>query len=524
MQYKYILIALLFITHFNVLATENRVALIIGNSNYATMGELRNASNDAEDMAQVLTELGFDVISGVNLSKKQMSEKIRTFDAKLSSGNKDETIGLFYYAGHGLEVEGKNYLVPIDADMQYQEDASDEGIPLNRVIKRMNYSKNRMNIVILDACRNNPLPKRDRAMGSGGWGAFNDVASGMFIAYGTAPGRKAADGIGRNGLFTKHILKNIKTPEKTLEQVFKSTRLGVLNESNKKQITWQNNATTGDFYFVSSKNNNTHKASQVKTQNKLPANFSLYNRARPKAGKIYKDCPECPSMVVIPAGSFEMGSNANRKTSPAHRVTLKSFALSESEITYRQWQACFKDGKCPKKPSNDSKVIGNRPVVDVSWVEAQMFIHWLKAKTGKVYRLPSESEWEYAAKAGADTKFSWGNSIDCSQAWYGQSSNECGEKVYHVAVKSFQPNPFGLYEMHGNVFEWVQDKWHANYQGAPNDGSAWEAEGVKSRMIRGGSMGSSGEDLSTTSPKNREGFSPTTQFGFIGFRIAQDIE
>jgi len=254
MLYKSILILMLLMTQFNVIATENRIALVLGNSNYSTMGELRNASNDATDMAQVLMELGFDVISGINLTKKQMSDKIRKFDAKLKQGNKNDTIGLFYYAGHGLEVEGKNYLVPVDADMEYQEDASDEGIPLNRIIKRMNYSKNRMNIVILDACRNNPLPKRDRAMGGGGWGGINDVATGMFIAYGTSPGRRAADsdGIGRNGLFTKHILDNIRAKDKTLEQMFKSTRVGVLKDSNGKQITWQNNATIGDFYFAPS--------------------------------------------------------------------------------------------------------------------------------------------------------------------------------------------------------------------------------------------------------------------------------
>ena len=193
---------------------ERRVALIIGNSNYSIMGALENAENDAVDMTASLHRLGFDVVYGSNLSKKEMTEKIREFDEKLKAGNPDNTIGLFYYAGHGLEVDGNNYLVPIDAQMEYQEDARDEGVALNRITRRMNYTKNRLNIVILDACRDNPLPKLDRNISGGGWGELTDVASGMFIAYGTSPGQRALDSIGssRNGVYTKQILDNIEKP------------------------------------------------------------------------------------------------------------------------------------------------------------------------------------------------------------------------------------------------------------------------------------------------------------------------
>ena len=208
---------------------ERRVALIMGNSNYSVMGRLENAQNDATDMTASLQRLGFDVIYGTNLSKKEMTEKIRLFDEKLKAGDPEKTIGLFYYAGHGLEVDGNNYLVPIDAQMEYQEDARDEGIALDRITRRMNYTKNRLNIVILDACRDNPLPKLNRDMAEGGRGEITDVASGMFIAYGTSPGQKALDSIanGRNGVFTKQILNNIEVQGLTLEQVFKKARAGV---------------------------------------------------------------------------------------------------------------------------------------------------------------------------------------------------------------------------------------------------------------------------------------------------------
>lgn len=246
---KKILLIVLFTLSFTLQA-EKRVALVIGNANYQdSMGKLPNPRNDANDMSAALSTLGFDVIKGVDVNKKQLTEMVREFDKKLSAGNKSENIGLFYYAGHGMEIEGTNYLIPVDATMDYQEDAQFEGVSLNKIISRMKYTGNRLNMVILDACRNNPLPKKTRSS-AGGWGAYNEVAQGMFIAYGTSPGRKASDGDGRNGLFTKHLLNNIRKKGKTLEQVFKATRQAVLQESGGKQLTWSNNATIGDFYFV----------------------------------------------------------------------------------------------------------------------------------------------------------------------------------------------------------------------------------------------------------------------------------
>ncbi|MBL4661583.1 MAG: caspase family protein, partial [Alcanivoracaceae bacterium] len=273
MKNIFIILVLILAVQTQLHASERRIALVIGNAKYNTMGKLANPVNDANDMAEALKKLDFEVISGTNLSKSQMSEKIRDFDKKLREGNKQDTIGLFYYAGHGLEVQGKNYLIPTNAEMHFQEDASDEGIPLNRVLNNLSYSNNRMNIVILDACRDNPLQKRDRAISSSGWSAPTD-ASGMFIAYGTAPGRTASDlgGNGRNGLYTKHILQNIQKPGRTLEQVFKSIRQGVLIDSDRKQKTGQYNETIGaDFYFippiknpiVSTKPNNNNQTTNI---------------------------------------------------------------------------------------------------------------------------------------------------------------------------------------------------------------------------------------------------------------------
>ncbi|MBL4660916.1 MAG: caspase family protein [Alcanivoracaceae bacterium] len=236
---------------------ERRIALIIGNAVYdKDILTLPNPENDATDMAQTLRELGFEVIEGHNLDKKQMYKKMDLFEQKLHEGDKSKTVGLFYYAGHGMEVEGINYLLPTDADITYREEVSRAGVQLKDITKTMNRSNNLLNIVILDACRNNPLPKRPENLGrtpsTFGWSKLQNVATGMFVAYGTSEGHQAFDGSDRNGLFTKYLLKNIKTKGLILEQVFKYTRKDVLDASKALgfyQVTDQTNKTYGDFYF-----------------------------------------------------------------------------------------------------------------------------------------------------------------------------------------------------------------------------------------------------------------------------------
>ena len=520
---------------------ERRVALIIGNSNYSVMGALKNAENDAVDMASSLHRLGFDVVYGTNLTKKGMSEKIRQFDGKLKAGKPENTIGLFYYAGHGLEVDGNNFLVPVDAQMEYQEDARDEGVALNRITRRMNYTKNRLNIVILDACRNNPLPKLDRNMSGGGWGELTDVASGMFIAYGTSPGQKALDSIGsgRNGVFTKQILDNIETQGLTLEQVFKKTRAGVLTDTNGRQTTWQNNATTGDFYFAPMVKNNSNNSFNNVSQapRKIDPEFPSQYR---NVGEIFKDCPSCPEMIAIPAGRFQMGQNKDDAyNNPKHQVNISQFNLSTTEVTVDQFKAfvaetgyqttaersgcnVYTDTWLEPKDANWKnpyyQQTGSSPVVCISWNDADKYIQWLSDKTKKPYRLASESEWEYAALAGNDGKYSWGDFVDCGRAAYGLKDCNISKPT---PVKSYPANAFGLYDMHGNVSEWLADCWHGSYVGAPINGDAW-IEGCDDdykRTSRGGTWILPASDM-VANKRTRANKHMT--INDLGFRVAQD--
>ena len=199
-------------------------------------------------------------------------------------------------------------------------------------------------------------------------------------------------------------------------------------------------------------------------------------------------------MVALSGGSFRMGdlSGAGYDVErPVHNVTVPAFRMGKYEVTFTQWDACVADGGCDGyRPYAWSMGRGNRPVFNVSWDDTREFINWLSVRTGERFRLPSEAEWEYAARAGSTTEYSWGHDISESRANY--CTKRCGHWWYPTnaaePVGSFPANAWGLHDMHGNVWEWVQDCWHYGYAGAPRDGSAWISGGdCDLRMLRGGS-------------------------------------
>jgi len=224
------------------------------------------------------------------------------------------------------------------------------------------------------------------------------------------------------------------------------------------------------------------------------------NKPKLVAGETFKDCSDCPEMVVIPSGSFHMGSNeGNSHEKPIHKVKIiKPFAMGQYEVSWNNYQPCIDAGECISNRS-EGWGKGNRPVIDVSWYDAQSYIKWLNKKTGKNYRLANEAEWEYAARAGSANKYSWGNDINCSQASYGYYSGQCGKQKGTDLIGTFSANTFGLYDMHGNVYEWVQDCWNSTYSGAPSTNTTWEGGNCKKRVLRGGSWGSGPLTLSSAS-------------------------
>ncbi len=238
-----------------------------------------------------------------------------------------------------------------------------------------------------------------------------------------------------------------------------------------------------------------------------------------------------PEMVTIPAGSFLMGSPADEPErasveGPQHQVKVAAFELGKTEVTFDEWDACVAAGGCQHQPDDAGWGRSRRPVINVSWNDAQTYVAWLKRETGERWRLPTEAEWEYAARAGTTTPFSTGACITTRQANYigNDDYNNCGAKtgVYlskTQPVKSYPPNPWGLYDLHGNVWEWVEDCYHDSYKGAPTDGSAWTQSPCPGRVLRGGSWGTSPWALRSAT---RSRSVPGGRYG-SGFRVARTL-
>jgi hypothetical protein len=249
-------------------SAKRRLALVIGNGEYTNASPLKNPPNDARDMAATLKELDFDVASGMNLNQREMKNLIRTFGQKLKEGGD----GLFYYAGHGVQSKGRNYLIPVEADIQSEAEVEDAGVDLNLVLGYMDDAQNNLNIVILDACRNNPFSRGFRSASSGL--AQVDAPTGTLIAYATAPGRVASDGAGQNGLYTSELLKKMRIPGLSVTEMFMRVRGEVMKQTASKQVPWEASSLVGTFYFSGPGNAETSSGTSAKSATD-PAAFEL---------------------------------------------------------------------------------------------------------------------------------------------------------------------------------------------------------------------------------------------------------
>ena len=202
-------------------------------------------------------------------------------------------------------------------------------------------------------------------------------------------------------------------------------------------------------------------------------------------GESFRDCAACPEMVVVPIGDFLMGSDTREEEQPVHEVTIpRSFAMSKYEVTFDEWSDCIEAGRC--RETDDHKWgRGPRPVINVTWQEATAYAVFLSEKTGHTYRLPSEAEWEYAARAGTTTRFWWGDAQGEAMA----NCRTCGTKFKKrsAPVGSFAANPYGLHDLNGNIWEWTQDCWNESHTDAPDDASARTTGECTKRVVRGGS-------------------------------------
>ncbi len=715
MKRFHIVITLLCLIFVNpmALATQKRVALVIGNSNYEN-SPLKNPVNDASDMASKLKNFGFDVVKLINADKRNFEKGIRVFGKKL---HQTGTIGLFYFAGHGLQVKNQNYLVPIGANIEDESDVKYETINIGRVLEKMDYAKNGLNLVILDACRNNPFTRSFR---SGARGlTLVRPATGTLILYATEPGSVAADGSGRNGLFTEKLMMAMSKSGIKVQDVFQNTANAVNQSSQGKQTPWSEGTIIGNnFYFTERKTKKiapkkasiTVKATTTEPFNsaarheitfwnsvdKMPTaeGYKAYLQQYPsghykalalikikqltkvatvddmtpvvktktktktikpaktvvtpkvkkqaKAKEVSKPKPIAHlsqltihsnvhndkvkingefkgstklqlslkageylveitkvgyqpykqkiyleksankmikaklkkkvkvravnladygiDMVAIRGGTFQMGSPTNEKGRDddelIHQVSIQDFKINRTEVKLedfekfiqatayitdaeknagaqkgcyslvgKKWQ--YVEGHNYRNPGFEQGK--NHPVVCVSHNDSLAYISWLNKKTSKKFRLPTEAEWEYAARGGKTTEWFWGSKANDACDYenvadkmtkknvkgYVWRTHDCNDAyTYTSPVGAYKNNPYGLYDMLGNVWEWTCSKWSIAYKGQEKICH----KSAKIYSFRGGSWYNVSAKIRVA---NRNRYRAFDRFFFNGFRLVQ---
>lgn len=497
--------------------TEKRAAVIFANQDYTDLRyDLQKTYNDADDMKATLESMGFEVIVfKKDLKEREFAREIQALNSKL----RGYQVVFFYYSGHGAEYQGENYLIPTDIDIESDADIESQGIKLSHVYDALVEAGVKTSILALDACRSRPMGK-----GSLPHGLIipaNNPA-GTFTMYATRAGNIARENrIGRNSYFTQELLKYLPQPDVTLDDIFYNVRQGVKKATSNEQDPNISNELDGKFVFLqtnktdpplseASGNRNTRPVSTPASPVKKPE-VSGNEPMRPSK---FLDLPFA-DMAYVKGGSFEMGDVFGEGESderPVRKVTVKSFVMSKYEITQRQWEdvmgvnpSYFED--CP-----------NCPVEQVSWGDVQLFLTKLNARTGGSYRLPTEAEWEYAAREGG-RKVRYGNgkdilSLDEANAGINNKEYTIDVRGKTLQVGSFNPNALGLYDMTGNVWEWCQD-WYDTYSINGKDNPTGVSKATY-RVQRGGSWGIEPQDNRAT----HRGFRlPPEKSPFVGFRI-----
>lgn len=506
----------LLMTATAAMAAPARLALVVSNSDYRSLPALPNAARDGDTIAQALSGAKFIDASGEgavkarrNLTDADLRRELEAFKAQVAKAGPD-TFVVVYYSGHGLTAGsyGDGALVPID-----QGPSAPSGLVTRAVITDLLLGAGaRTVVVVLDMCRSPydlapgaaPAPQLVATRGPpepGSKGLARYAPSqrrpdqGYLVAYSTSADQVAFD----NGVFSRILAEEIRRPAQNVADVFKRVSDRVAVGSGGR--VWQK--PTFDYG--------------------LQGDPPCFVTCDPSADSArFYDCANCPWMRLVPPGEATLGSApgepGRRSDEPAQRPVQirKAFALSVFEVTLSEWAACELDGVCRKRPNwskdNPNPLI---PATHLSYADAKAFTEWLSARSGRSYRLPTEEEWEYAARAGTTTAFQFGDEISPSLANYDHSARYQGSPVgpyrgYPEAVTGYPPNGFGLAQMAGNVWEWTS-----------GCASGDPAGSCKGRVLRGGSFESAPGELRLA---NRFAIADDKVRADVGLRVARDVE
>lgn len=591
-------------------AAETRHALVIGNDRYVHLGaerQLRNAVADARLMRDTLGALGFAVIHGENLDRRAMIDRLADLAARLG---RDDT-AFVYFAGHGVSLNGANYLLPSDIPEPRAAGRGEEGrlaehaIAEASVIERLSAAGARVAVLVLDACRDNPLQGTDRRAVGGVRGlAQSAPAQGVFAIYAAGFGQSALDRLGPddrhpNSVFTRVFAETLRTPGLDLKAVATLTRRRVVEMARAvgyDQVPAYYDQLVGADVFLAGPAETTDtkreaddiartaaaappvppaappEASPVpavglgRQPQRLAGPLDAAQERGLLPGDRFTDCPTCPDMTVVPAGSFTLGSpdaepQRTANEGPQQVVTfVRPVAVGTFEVTVDQFAAfvaatghdmgerCYtlEQGTVEERPGRSWRgpgfaQSGAHPAACVGWHDAEAFAAWLAEMTSRPYRLPSEAEWEYALRgvttAGPAPRYhfgddagaicGYGNGADLSlrTALAGRGPTlfvPCrDDHAFTAPVGSFSANAFGLYDMHGNVSEWTADCWHDSHAGASATGAARKDDGDCSRkVLRGGSWVDDGRRLRSAA---RTMMRVDDRSAIVGFRVVRDL-
>jgi formylglycine-generating enzyme required for sulfatase activity len=534
-----------------------RVALVIVNEAYPE-APIGGAVQNGRAVAETLSAGGFDVVAVENPDRNALRQAITGFASKLRRGAQV----VVFYSGHAMQQRNRNFLLST-------QNGAEGAVDLDEIIDPLIVARPASALLFLDAGRDNPWQGKARGL------LPLEPMEGIAVLFPTAPGKTLPNGPDRA---VDAWLKAIRTPGSDMTQALKQVRDTVSRETRRSQQVWlsaeplrglivtpvarpvavaqgsravfpppQTPGATQDaaydLAFWESIRNSRNAAEYRAYLDAYPSGrFASLARTREQeyragpaapsavaavatppaspqpAGAPQRDCAGCPELVAIPAGSFQMGSNDLYEfEKPVHPVTIRGFFLGAREVTFEEWDLCIDQGGCNYRPDDRGLGRGKRPVTDIHWNDASAYLAWLSARTGKSYRLPTESEWEYAARAGTVTTYPWGQTLVKDRAnCLGCNDQKRGSTV---PAGQFPSNAFGLYDMAGNAAEWVADCWSENYRSAPRDGAAYTVGGCRERVLRGGSFNNDPRYLRSAA---RFKYEADVRFYTNGFRVARD--
>ncbi|MCP5081579.1 MAG: SUMF1/EgtB/PvdO family nonheme iron enzyme [Alphaproteobacteria bacterium] len=536
----------------------DRVALVIGNGTYANATDLAKSAADSRAISGKLKELGFEVTHAIDRSRTELNRLVQAFVHKADGAK----IAVFFYSGYGMQVHGDNYLIPIDAKLSDVDDASFELLALNQVISAVE-GKAQLTLMLIDAARDNPFAATmkglNRAIGGRGLSRLKQPSIGMLLSLSAEPGAVSIAGSERHSPYVHALMQYLGAAEFSISQIMTRVRQTVFKMTQGKQIPRDYNSMLEDFRLFAAANNGSNQPGTADTdrlqhelaqlQAKLaklqgqPADASG-SASDPDAGKyrigeVLRDCGHCPELVIVPKGDFLIGSpkNEDRRVGhegPRKKITLtKPFAAGRFEVTLGEFQKYVR--ATSKEPVNfcweEPGFIqtAEQPVICVTWSEAKNYVDWLAKSTGKPFRLLSEAEWEYVARAGKTTMYTFGRLISPRLANYHpifdvsfSGAKRSAQQVFAATavVSALRPNAFGLYHVHGNVAEWVSDCYIDSYENLPLDGKPFRKETCSVRVLRGGSW----KDFPwKVRSAHREYWGIHHSSKRIGFRVAREL-